>query len=128
MSFSRLSSVEIADATTLSMLLHKSLMPQIDELVANLANPERQLVKMCRLPRVCVEDIGANHDLMSELIGWDKDESLAKPLLVQLSFWLLDKAHTFQLSAQRQASERAEMHRFEADKTRLVYAYSPACC
>ena len=123
----RLSGPEITVAAHLCILLGNGLKAQIHTLMADLAVKKRQLVHLLKLPRVCIEDIKSFHEFLSGLISWGNEDALAKPVLVQYSFMMLDKSYQFQLSAQNGAQERAAFHRWEADKTRLLYAYSPAC-
>ena len=127
---SRLNCADVEKAKRLHSILEQIplVRDRILELVADSVSDDRQIVRFKNMPRVCVKDIHDNSDIVECLVYFDDVDAISKPQLVTYAFELLDAAHNKMLSGQRQVSARSHYHRFEGDKTRVMFAYFVRQC
>ena len=85
-------------------------------------NSDRQILRMANLPRVCMQDIAENSEMVEALIELDDDEALKGTLTMERVWLMCDKEFNWTLSGQSSNVLRGVWHRFEGDKLRLIWA------
>jgi hypothetical protein len=83
---------------------------------------DRQILRMANLPRVCMQDIAENSEMVEALIELDDDEALKGTLTMERVWLMCDKEFNWTLSGQSSNVLRGVWHRFEGDKLRLIWA------
>ena len=108
-----------ADEDSLFQALGTSCYERICQLAMDKDVEDRQMIHLST--HTCIEDVETHENLLRHLMKVS-GKSMSKPALVCKCFERLDACNDYSLSSQQQVQPRRAWAKFEADKTRIVWA------
>ena len=112
----------VANKLSMAFARTASFRERATALSTDTTNSDRQILRMANLPRVCMQDVAENSEMVEALIELDDDEALKGTLTMERVWLMCDKEFNWTLSGQSSNVLRGVWHRFEGDKLRLIWA------